>query len=270
MSKLTVRPIVTGYIPTFKKTYHYHHSTHAYRNVDDGTALLPCIVYLVEGGKDLVLVDTGMADTERADKYHHPGSYQPEGFAIQDQLARIGIRPADVKTVVFTHMHWDHVYNMEKFVNARFVAHRKEYEFALDPIGVYYKSYEHPALGLRRPFEGLKIDVVDGEEEIAPGIRVFPSPGHSPGHQSVEVDTAAGTYICCGDSIFIYENLDPIPAIHYSITPPARFANIVECWRSIEDLKRRAKSRELILPTHEPAIERLMKAQATFPGGAAR
>jgi len=265
MSQLTVRPIVTGYIPTFRKTYHFHHSVHAVLGIEDGKVLLPCIVYLVEGGTDLVLIDTGMADTERADKYHHPGSYQPEGFAIQDQLAKIGIEPADVKTVIFTHMHWDHVYNMEKFVSARFIAHRKEYEFALDPIGVYYKSYEHPSLGIQRPFDGIEVELVDGEKEIAPGIRVFPSPGHSPGHQSVEIDTAAGTYICCGDSIFIYDNLEPIPSLHYSITPPARFANVVECWKSIEDLKRRAKRRDLILPTHEPAIEQLMKEQKTFP-----
>lgn len=265
MSKLTVRPICTGHIPTFRKTYHFHHSVHAALKIDDAKANLPCFVFLVEGGKDLVLIDTGMADTERADKYHHPGSVQPPGFAVQDQLAKLGIKPADVKTVIFTHMHWDHIYNMELFVNARFIAHRKEYEFALDPIGVYYKSYEHPSLGIKRPFDGIKIDVVDGEEEIAPGIRVFPSPGHSPGHQSVEIDTADGTYIACGDSIFIYDNLEPVPSLNYSITPPARFANIVECWKSIEDLKRRAKRRDLILPTHEPSIERRMKEQPTFP-----
>ena len=66
---------------------------------------------------------------------------------------------------------------MEKFTKAQFIAHRKEYEFALDPIPLYYKSYEHPALGLRRPFEGLKIDVVDGEEEIVEGVTGLPDAG---------------------------------------------------------------------------------------------
>ncbi len=262
MSKLTVRPIVTGYVPTYKKQYHYHHSVHAYRpNVDDAKLLLPTIVYLVEGGRDLVLVDTGQAWTERGDTYHHPGSFQPEGFSIPERLSALGLKPADVTKVIFTHMHWDHIYYMEKFTNAQFIAHRKEYEFALDPIGVYYKSYEHPVLGITRPFEGIKVDVVDGEEEIVPGVRVYPSPGHSPGHQTVTVDTREGTYHCCGDSIFIYDNLDPVPELHYSITPPARFADIVECWRSIEDLKARAKSRDLILPSHEPAIETLIKTK---------
>jgi len=254
MSKWTIRPISTGYANSDKKTYLYHHSTHGYFNVE-GKTLLPTLAFMAQGEKGVVLVDTGMAWTERASTYHHPGSYQPEGAAIHERLASVGVKCEDVELVIFTHMHWDHVFYMEKFVNARFIAHRKEYEFAMNPIPLYYKSYEYPALGLRRPFEGIKIDLVDGEEEITKGIRVFPSPGHSPGHQSVEIDTAEGTYICCGDSIFIYDNLTPIPEIHYTITPPARYANVVETWKSIEELKARAKSKDFILPTHALEIE---------------
>ena len=265
MSNLTVRPIITGHIPTYKKLYHYHHSTHKYReNVDDGQSMLPCIVYLIEGGDKLVLVDTGMAWTERANEYHHPGSLQPEGFAIHERLEALGIACEDVDIVIFTHMHWDHIFYMEKFTNAKFIAHRKELEFALDPIPLYYKSYEHPALGVTSPFTGIHVDVVDGEEEIIPGVRVFPSHGHSPGHMSVEIDTEEGSYICCGDAIFIYENLDPIPEIHYPITPPGRFADIVACWKSIEDMLKRAKSRDFILPCHEPRVEERAKVTPVF------
>ena len=264
MPKLTIRPIVTGYCSSDKKNYLYHHSVHAYRKVDDKKMSVPSLAFLVEGGKELVLVDTGMADTERAGKYHHPGSYQPEGFAIHERLAALDIKPEDIGLVVFTHMHWDHIFNMEKFVNARFIAHRDEYECAIHPIPLYYKSYEHPALGIRRPFEDMKIDVVNGEEDVAPGIRVFPSPGHSPGHQSVEIETADGKYICCGDSVFIYDNLDPCPEMHYTITPPARFADIIKTWKSIEALKARAESRELILPTHEGDVEKRMAQTPVF------
>jgi glyoxylase-like metal-dependent hydrolase (beta-lactamase superfamily II) len=161
--------------------------------------------------------------------------------------------------VVFTHLHWDHIFYMEKFTKARFIAQRKEYEFAVNPIPLYYKSYEHPALGVRRPFEGLKIEVVDGEEEIVEGVRVLPTPGHSPGHQSVEVDTKDGSYICAGDSFFLMANLCPIPEIHYTITPPARFANMVECWNSIEFQKNRVAHLGLLLPCHEPELDERIK-----------
>jgi glyoxylase-like metal-dependent hydrolase (beta-lactamase superfamily II) len=250
MANLTIRPINTGYVPTFPKQYHYHHSVHPYiKNIKDEKVALPVFTYLIEGGKELILVDTGMAWTERADKYHHGGSYQPAGMAIHEQLEKIGYSCADIGKVIFTHMHWDHIYYMEKFSNAQFIAQRKEYEFALNPIPLYYKSYEHPALGLRRPFEGIKIDVVDGEQEIVPGVRVLPTPGHSPGHQSVEVDTKDGSYICAGDSIFIMVNLNPIPELHYNI----------ECWKSIELQKARVAHPHLLLPCHEPGIEERVK-----------
>lgn len=261
MANLTIRPINTGFIPTYPKQYHYHHSTHEYiKNISDQKVPLPVFTFLIDGGKELVLVDTGMAWTERANKYHHGGSYQPEGMAIHEQLAKVGYKCEDIDKVIFTHLHWDHIFYMEKFTKAQFIAHRKEYEFALNPIPLYYKSYEHPALGVRRPFEGLKFEVVDGEEEIIEGVRVFPSPGHSPGHQSVEVDTKDGKYICAGDAFFLMANLDPIPQIHYTITPPARFANIIECWNSIELHKKRAAHPGLLLPCHEPAfVERFEK-----------
>lgn len=265
MSNLTIRPINTGFIPTSRKLYHFHHSTHKHLGLEqDEKVSLPCLVFLIEGGEKLILVDTGMAWTERANEYHHPGSVQPEGYAIHEQLEKLGIKCEDIDIVIFTHMHWDHMFYLDKFVNARFIAHRKELEFAKDPIPVYYKSYEHPALSITAPFTGIEIETVDGEEEIIPGVRVFPSHGHSPGHQSVEVDTEEGTYIICGDAIFIYENLDPIPEIHYSITPPARYADIVACWKSIEEMKRRAKGREFILPSHEPSILERMEKTPVF------
>ena len=80
---------------------------------------------------------------------------------------------------------------MDKFTNAKFYVNKKEYEFAMDPIPLYYKSYEAPQLGITRPFEGIKMELLEGEAEIMPGVRVFETPGHSIGHQSVEIDTAA-------------------------------------------------------------------------------
>ena len=252
---LTIRPINTGFVTTIPKQYLYHHSTlGALAHVPDERIAMPCFAFLVEGGDTPLLVDTGMAWTERANAYHHPGSYQPEGMSIIDQLQKLGYAPQDIGRVVFTHMHWDHIYYMEKFTNAVFYAHEKEYAFAMDPIPLYYKSYEHPALGIARPFEGVPFTLTRGEMEIVPGLRVFETPGHSPGHQCVEVDTKDGSYILCGDAIFILDNLREIPEIHYNVTPPGRYADIVAAWKSIELLKRRAQSEEMLLPCHEQSL----------------
>ena len=252
---LTVRPINTGFVTTFPKQYIYHHSTVPYlKGVPDERIEMPCFAFLVEGGETPLLVDTGMAWTERATKYHHPGSRQPEGMSIIQQLDKLGYQPEDIGRVVFTHMHWDHVYYMDRFVNARFYAHEKELAFAMDPIPLYYKSYEHPSLGNKPPFDGMSIHTVKGETEIVPGVRVFEAFGHSPGHQCVEIDTKDGSYICCGDAVFALASFRPIPEIHYDITPPGRFANVVESWRSIEKIKARAGREELILPCHEGSL----------------
>ena len=149
MNKLTIRPINTGFVTMIPRQYLYHHSTTAfYPEASDKEEEYPVFVYLAEGGDKLLLVDTGMAYTERADRYHHHGSYQPEGMAIAEQLAKLGYQPEDIGIVVFTHLHWDHCFYMEKFTNAEFYVNRREYEFAMDPIPLYYKSDEAPQLGL--------------------------------------------------------------------------------------------------------------------------
>ena len=67
-------------------------------------------------------------------------------------------------------------------------------------------------------------ETVMSETEIVPGIRVFDTPGHSPGHISVEVDTQDGPYILAGDSAFGLFSFEPVPELHYDITPPGRFS----------------------------------------------
>ncbi len=260
MSKLTVRPINTGYVTTIPKEYLYHHSVVKYlAHIPDHRIEMPVFTFLIEGGDKLVLVDTGMSWSERANEFHHPESRQPEGMAIWQQLEKIGYRAEDIDIVIFTHMHWDHIYYMDKFTKATFIAHEREYAFALDPIPLYYKSYEHPVLGITRPFEGIPITTVAGETEIVPGVRVFETPGHSPGHMSVEVDTRQGRFLCVGDSIFVPDNLNPVPELFYDITPPGRFFDIIATWKSIELQKKRAKDRSFILCCHDKDLEERIK-----------
>ena len=71
---------------------------------------------------------------------------------------------------------------------------------------------------------------------------------------SVEADTEEGSYICAGDSIFVMGNLNPIPELHYNISPPGRFYNIVESWKSIEYQKARAKDSSFLLLSHDKAL----------------
>ncbi|MFZ2526139.1 MAG: N-acyl homoserine lactonase family protein [Rhodococcus sp. (in: high G+C Gram-positive bacteria)] len=256
---LTIRPLNTGFVTTVPSQYLFHHSVHPYvPEATDERIEIPAFAFLVEGGETPLLVDTGMSWTDRASTYHHKGSHQPEGMAIHERLAALGMRCEDIGAIALTHLHWDHSYYLEKFTEATIYVHERELEFARNPIPMYYKSYENSALGITPHFEGIDFTTVSGDQELIPGVRVFETHGHSPGHISVEIDTAAGSFICSGDSIFCPENLRPLPEMHYDITPPARYVDAVGMWHSIENQRDRAAGNDFILGSHDrPLMDRI-------------
>ena len=74
---ITITPLNSGMCTSNPKTYHYHPSTHKYyANVSNEDKALPVFCYLLNTGDELILIDTGMSDTDRANTYHHPGSVQ--------------------------------------------------------------------------------------------------------------------------------------------------------------------------------------------------
>ncbi len=230
---IRIYPLNTGFIRLDKG---------AYITPGDGYGQeveVPTWAFYVTDGKGKFLVDTGMSETGTAD-WHHKGSYQPEGFRIDEQLAKLGVRPAEIDAVFFTHLHWDHCSNMKLFSNAKFYAHATEYAFALDPHLLYQKSYESKKLGVVPPFEGVVFQTVDGEFEYNDFITLFPTPGHCPGHQSVAVRTDQGTYVIAGDAVFADENMKPDRHRSLPFTPMGRYVNVFEMFSSMETIFARA------------------------------
>ncbi|MBP3890797.1 MAG: N-acyl homoserine lactonase family protein [Solobacterium sp.] len=260
MQEYKIITLNTGLVTASKSNYLYHASTHKYylKPGEDDTAILPVAVFYVEGGGRKIMVDTGMSSTEIADKYHHPGSTQPEGYTIMDQLHSIGVDPKEITDIIFTHLHWDHVYYLSEFPNAKLYVQRAEYEYAKNPIPLYYKSYEDPRLPIEPrihpQWEGREFELLDGECEIFDGISVYPTPGHSVGHQNVVIHTKKGDYHCCGDLVFTLDNFKEVPQIGYEITPPSRFVDINQTWYSIVETKKRAAGIEFILCAHAPEM----------------
>jgi len=214
----------------------------AYITPGDGYGMeveVPTWAFFVTYGKEKLLVDTGMSETKTAD-WHHKGSYQPEGFRIDEHLEKLGVTPADIDAVFFTHLHWDHCSNMKLFTNARFYVHARELAFARDPHLLYYKSYESKKLGAHPPFEDVPFRTVDGEFRYNDFITLFPTPGHCPGHQSVEVKTTQGTYVIAGDAVFADENLKPDTHRGLSFTPMGRYVNVFEMFDSMGKILARA------------------------------
>lgn len=241
--KYTIKPILTGYQYLDKGDY---------ATFRKGTGIvleMPVFSFLLESAGRKILVDTGMSDTEHSVKFHHDGRQEP-GQAIHEQLEKMGISTDEIEMIIFTHLHWDHCFNLDKFHNAKLVASRREYEFANHPLPFYWASYEYPpATGLTPPFAGRRFTLTEGEEEIVEGITVFPTPGHSPGHIAVSVDTVKGKYVIVGDLMFLRENLQPETEKGWPFTPPGRFCSILDIWASITEVLSRA---DYVLMTHDP------------------
>jgi len=127
-----------------------------------------------------------------------------EADDIRSRLKELGLKVADIKMVIITHLHWDHTGGLRFFDHCPIVVQREEYRFAFNPGPFFTLQY------MRNHFDfPLDYHSTDGDQMILPGISVIKTPGHTPGHQSVLVKTASGNfYLFAGDAINTKENLE--------------------------------------------------------------
>jgi glyoxylase-like metal-dependent hydrolase (beta-lactamase superfamily II) len=181
----------------------------------DGGWLLTfrCFALRFEDGTT-VLVDAGIgpAVAPAADWAPVPGR-------LPAALAEVGIASDDVQVVVLTHLHTDHVGwavvdGQPFFSNARYVLQRREYEVAEASNSRLSRSMLEPlrAAGL--------LQLLEGHAVLAPEMTVVPTPGHTPGHQSVVIASRGAEMIVTGDVLVHAVQLaDPTVAYSYEVDP---------------------------------------------------
>lgn len=186
---------------------------------------------LVEHPDGLVLVDTGLGDKEDAkflDIYGVENAGRDPGpTRLEDALRAAGHVPADVRWVINTHLHFDHAGGNTlrhgdggtrlAFPNATYVVQARELEFARHTNERTRASYLPPNF---EPVAAAgRWRLVDGPTELLPGIRLRPTPGHVPWHQSVVVHDAGETAVFLGDLVPTAHHL-PLPFIMgYDLEP---------------------------------------------------
>ena len=211
----------------------------------------PVYCFYVETAEHKILVDTGLCDEARATKYHHKCQKRGCSEVHLHLEQKLGVKPEEIDAIVFTHLHWDHVQNMKQFPNARYICPEVEIKWAYNPLPLYYRTYESPVLGIEPAYYGCNFELVHGECEVLPGISMFPTPGHSPGHMAVTVHTEVGDIVLAGDAIFQARNMEPNEAEKWRYWVPARFVSAIDGWRSVEEIDKRA---DYILPCHDEAV----------------
>jgi glyoxylase-like metal-dependent hydrolase (beta-lactamase superfamily II) len=183
----------------------------------------PVGFYVIKHPKGTVLFDTGNNDRTIQDA---AGWWGPlaKGFglkmtandAIDVQLGKIGLKPADIKFVVLGHMHLDHGGNMSKFPNSTFVIQNDELKAAWWPdpgFSIYYIPGDFA--------DSKKYNIIrlDGNLDLFGdrSVEIIRSPGHTPGSQMAVIRLPKqGTVLLTSDACYLKESLEknlipPIP-----------------------------------------------------------
>jgi glyoxylase-like metal-dependent hydrolase (beta-lactamase superfamily II) len=165
--------------------------------------------YLILGGDDPVLVDTGASSTEIMKRLGMTG-YSTEEQLFENQLARHGVRMDDVRWILHTHTHIDHAGQDERFPNATVVMTRRELEFSASGLmGAQYppEYVKHHIDRLHTPGALRLLDLdLSGPDEFLPGIICEAAGGHTEGSMNILVETTEGTACLCGDLIYDVHN----------------------------------------------------------------
>lgn len=135
-----------------------------------------------------ILYETGLGEDPEIDEL-----FRPVRRDLEEELAGRGFRLDDVVTIVNSHLHFDHCGGNPRFRGTPIFVQEAELAAARG------QGYTLAALV---DFPGATYRTLEGEAEIAPGVRVVPTPGHTPGHQSLVVSGDAGVVVFAGQALY--------------------------------------------------------------------
>ncbi len=213
----------------------------------DGPMPMDYFVWVAKNADRAVVIDIGFTEESGGKR-----GRKLERCPI-DSLALLGVDPAGVEDVILTHMHYDHVGNFHKFPKARFHLQEPEMHYA---VGRHMrhkqlsKSFEpDDVCGIvRLNFDG-RVQYYNGPGEVAPGIGLVPTGGHSVGLQFVTVNTARGKVVLASDVTHFYENFE-------TYRPFTTAFHIGEMLDAFDTLRAHAPTHAHIVPGHDPEVMR--------------
>ena len=227
-----------------------HHARRASENFiggdpHDGPMPLDYFVWLIRGEGCEIVVDTGFSAPMAAKRRRHHIRCPTEGLGL------LNVDSNNIKDVVVTHLHYDHIGNFDLFPAATFHLQDLEMNYATGRhMGkpVFSGAYEvEEVVGMvRRAYAG-RVRFHDGDAEIAPGISLHLIGGHTMGLQVVRVATRRGWVVLASDASHFYANMEqerPFPIV-WSIP------DMVHGYRRLREL---ADSPAHIIPGHDPLV----------------
>lgn len=217
---------------------------------------IPVTFFLIKHGNDWVAFDTGnnaMVAKDPVGYWSEPvvKAYTPvmkdhEEFKIQ--IKKLGITPKDIKAVVLSHGHLDHAGAIDNFkgTNVPICMQKKE----LDEINKAVASGQKTAY-IPDDFKIIKelnIKTVEGVFDVFGDqtLVAFPTPGHTPGHQSLLVKSSDGKpYLFAADSMYTLENMQ-------EAIPPSLVWDIPQALQALYIFKVMKYTGVEVVPSHDP------------------
>ncbi len=233
MQEYTIHPLVVGANETDQGIMTYLR--------DYGKRIwIPIYVFYLKGGDQNILIDTGLEQFVVPDELGK--TYGFDILEFEDALVTVGLKPEDIHVIIHTHLHNDHCENDYKCPNAKVYVQKAEMDFFREPHPLDHRYYADI-------LDDVDVVEVEGDVNILDGIDVILTPGHTPGGQSVVINTEKGkatiTGFCCNDKNF--------PATGPAVTPGVHI-NASEAYDSIQKIKEMA---DILIPLHDLAIGKM-------------
>lgn len=200
--------------------------------------------YLIEGDDRRILIDTG------------PAGLLGESGKLPSALKALGLAPEDIDAVIVTHMHRDHIGGLvaggrRNFSNAEIYVGRREVAHWTDPAQRsaapdFLKSSFDASAEFVRLYP--KLQAIDGERSIVPGVSIIDLAGHTPGHIGVRIEDGGKSLLMVGDMLF-HPSLHPVATdIGFIFEQDPEAARVMRA----RFFPRAAEEKALIAATHMP------------------
>ena len=217
-----------------------------YPKDQDRDVMMPVNMYIIDHPKGLVVFDTGnnVAISDGNCKSHwnswicdnlQPSQTRAE--VIDKLLEKVGYRVGDVKIVITSHSHLDHIGNIEMFPDAIHVIQKKELYQAWWPEK-FQRGGAHVMADYDDARDFTYFELGGDYDLFGDGsMFVISTPGHTLGHQSVKVQLAdTGAVLLTQDAVWVEENLEGYPAgLNYSILDYNKSVQRIKMLRDIEN-----------------------------------
>jgi glyoxylase-like metal-dependent hydrolase (beta-lactamase superfamily II) len=221
-----------------------------YRESSHDKLTLDYFVWLILGGPQPLLVDTGFRDDDARARgirnYVSPAA----------MVERAGVKPGDIPISLITHLHYDHWAGHRLFPRAEYWIQRDEVAFWTGPFGAapaFRQSANVEALsGLVTLNYASRLRIVEGDCQVLPGLRLHRLGGHTAGLQIVTVETARGTAVLTSDASHFYRNVE-------TRQPVQIVTNLPEMLAGFETIHSLAGAAGLVVAGHDPEVAERFK-----------